>query len=54
MVQVTFVIDLETFSTVIRSVPLLWHVQTFKLLAKVEVDSTGKQLASMPGSDAVA
>jgi hypothetical protein len=30
------VIDYEILSTVIRTVPLLWHVQKFQFLAKVK------------------
>jgi hypothetical protein len=54
-VQVTFVvIDHEIFSTVICTVPLLWHLQKFQFLAKVEAISTGKLLDSLPRNDAVA
>jgi hypothetical protein len=43
--QVTFVvIDHEIFSTVIRTVLLLWYVQKFQFLAKVKSTSTGKLL----------
>jgi hypothetical protein len=48
------VIDRAIFSTVIRSVPLLWYVQNFQFLAKVNATSTGKQLDSLSRNDAVA
>jgi hypothetical protein len=38
---------------VIRTVPLLWHVQKFQFLAKVKATSTGKLLDSLPRNDAV-
>jgi hypothetical protein len=47
------VIDYEILSTVIRTVPLLWHVQTFQFLAKVKATSTDKLLDSLPRNDAV-
>jgi hypothetical protein len=47
-VQVTFVvIEHEVFSTVIRTVPLLWYVQKIQFLAKVEATDTGKLLDSL-------
>jgi hypothetical protein len=52
---VTFVvIDHEILSIVIRTVSLLWHVQKFQFLAKVEATSTGKLLDSLPRNNAVA
>jgi hypothetical protein len=51
-VQVTFVvIDHENFSMVIRTLPLLWYVQKFQLLAKVKATSTGKLLDRLPRND---
>jgi hypothetical protein len=47
------VIDHEILFTVIRTVPLLWHVQKFQFLAKVKATSTGKLLDSLPRNDAV-
>jgi hypothetical protein len=50
-VQVTFVvIDLDILSTVIRTVPLLWHVQKFQFLAKEKVTSSGKHLPRNGGA----
>jgi hypothetical protein len=40
--SIPVVIDHEILSTVIRTVPLLWHVQKFQFLAKVEATSTDK------------
>jgi hypothetical protein len=52
--QVTFVvIDHEIISTVIRTVPLVWHVQQFQFLAKVKAASTSKLLDSLPRNDTV-
>jgi hypothetical protein len=52
--QVTFVVnDLEILSTVIRTVPLLWHVQKFQFLAKAKATSTGKLLDSLPRNNVV-
>jgi hypothetical protein len=48
------VIDQENLSTVIRTVPLLWHVQKFQFLAKMKATSTGKLLDSLPRNGAVA
>jgi hypothetical protein len=45
------VIDHEILSTVIRTVPLLWHIQKFQFLAKVKATSTGKLLDSLPRND---
>jgi hypothetical protein len=51
---VTFVvIDREILSTVIRTVPLLWHVQKFQFLVKLNATSTGKLLDSLPRNNAV-
>jgi hypothetical protein len=51
---VTFVvIDHEILSTVILTVPLLWHVQKFQFLVKVNATSTGKMPDSLPRNDAV-
>jgi hypothetical protein len=36
------VTDHEIISTVIRTVPLLWHVQTFQFLAEVKTTGNGK------------
>jgi hypothetical protein len=47
------VIDQEILSTVIRIVPLLWHVHKFQFLAKVNATSTGKLFDSLPRNDAV-
>jgi hypothetical protein len=47
------VIDHDIFTTVITTVPLLWHVQKFQFLAKVKETSTGKLLESLPRNDAV-
>jgi hypothetical protein len=47
------VIDHKNLSTVIHTVPLLWHVQMFLFLAKVKANSTGKQLDSLPWNDTV-
>jgi hypothetical protein len=47
------VIDHEILSTVIRAVPLLWHVQKFQFLAKAKATSTGKLLDSLPRNDAM-
>jgi hypothetical protein len=46
-------IDHEILSTVIRTVPLLLHVQKFQFLAKVKATSTGKLLDSLPRNDGV-
>jgi hypothetical protein len=49
-VQVTFVvIEHEIFSTVIRTLPLLWYVYTqkFQFLAKMKANGTGKLLDSL-------
>jgi hypothetical protein len=55
MAQVTFVaIDHEIFSTVIRTVPLLWYVQKLKFIAKVTATSTGKMLNSHPRNNTAA
>jgi hypothetical protein len=47
------VIDHEVLSTVIRTVPVLWHVQKFQFLAKGKATSTGKLLDSLPRNNAV-
>jgi hypothetical protein len=47
------VIDHEILSTVIYTVPLLWHVQKFQFLEKVKATSTGKLLFDrLPRNDA--
>jgi hypothetical protein len=48
------VIDHESLSNGIHTVPLLWHVQKFQFLAKMKATSTGKLLDSLPRNDAVA
>jgi hypothetical protein len=53
--QFTFiVINHEILSTVIRTVPLLWHVQKDMFLAKVKATSTGKLLNSLSRNDEAA
>jgi hypothetical protein len=52
--QVTFVVIAhENLSTVIRTVPLLWHVQNFQFLVKVKATSTGKLFDNLPKNDAM-
>jgi hypothetical protein len=46
--------DYEIFSTFIRTVLLLWYVQKFQFLAKVETTSTGELLDSLLRNDAMA
>jgi hypothetical protein len=54
-VQVIFVvIDHENLSLVIRTVPLLWHVQKFQFLVEVKATSTGKLLDSLPRNNGMA
>jgi hypothetical protein len=48
------VIGHEIFSTVIPTIPLLWHVQKFHFLAKVAAINTGKLLDSRLRNNAVA
>jgi hypothetical protein len=51
--QDTFVvINHEILSTVLRTVPLLWHVQKFHFLAKVNATSPGQLLDSLLRNDA--
>jgi hypothetical protein len=52
--QVTFVVmDHEIVSTVISTVPLLWHYRSYQFLAEVNATSTGKLLDNLPRNDAV-
>jgi hypothetical protein len=43
-------IDHGIFSTVLRTVRLLWHVRSCQFPAEVKATSTGKQLDSLPRS----
>jgi hypothetical protein len=55
IVKVTLsVIDHEMLSTIIRTVPLLWHVQKLSVACEVKAPSTTKLLDSLPNNDAVA
>jgi hypothetical protein len=54
-VQVTFVvIDHEIYSMVIRTVSLLWYVQSYQFLVEVKATTTGKLFESLPRNIAVA
>jgi hypothetical protein len=46
--------DHDIFSTVIHTVPLLWHVQKkLQFLSEVKATSTGKLRENLPRNDAV-